>query len=124
MGVCTDKFEQFWLVNKRLMERTNGEPFRCVPVRVMQPDRPFVQKMCRSVTDQGDLLTVSDFLKQYFPHVLVNQTGHDSDSKPALNSAWRLLVHGVTPPLETPLQWLSEHLSHQDNFLYFVLHPQ
>jgi len=122
MGVCTDKFEQFWSVNKRLMERTNGEPFRCVPVRVMQPDRPFTQKLCRSVTDQGDLITVGDFLRQHFPHV-IDTVGQDPAGKQtSLNSGWRLLIHGVSPPLDTPLQWMSEHLSHQDNFLYFVLH--
>ncbi len=29
-----------------------------------------------------------------------------------------VVTHGVEPAADTPLQWLSEHLSYPDNFLY------
>lgn len=32
-----------------------------------------------------------------------------------------VFTHGITPPLETPLQWMSEHLSYPDNFLHLVV---
>ena len=33
----------------------------------------------------------------------------------------KILTHGIVPPLETPLQWLSEHFSYPDNFLHLCL---
>ena len=41
MHVCTfypsDKFEQFWSVNRRLMERTGDDPyFKFIPFRIFQ----------------------------------------------------------------------------------------
>lgn len=30
-------------------------------------------------------------------------------------------THGIIPPLETPLQWMSEHLSYPDNFLHLIV---
>ena len=36
---CTDKFEQFWAVNRRLMERTGDDPyFKFIPFRILQVD--------------------------------------------------------------------------------------
>ena len=32
-----------------------------------------------------------------------------------------ILVQGVTPPLDTPIQWMSEHLSYPDNFLHICV---
>ena len=33
----TDKFEQFWAVNRRLMERTGDDPFfKFIPFRIFQ----------------------------------------------------------------------------------------
>ena len=32
-----------------------------------------------------------------------------------------VFTHGITPPLETPLQWMSEHLSYPDNFLHLIV---
>jgi hypothetical protein len=32
-----------------------------------------------------------------------------------------VLVQGVSPSLDTPIQWLSEHLSYPDNFLHICV---
>lgn len=32
-----------------------------------------------------------------------------------------VFTHGISPPLETPLQWMSEHMSYPDNFLHLVV---
>lgn len=37
-GLVNDKFEHFWQVNKKLMERTDDEPFKSVPFRLHFPD--------------------------------------------------------------------------------------
>ena len=35
-----------------------------------------------------------------------------------------VLIHGVELSPETPLQWLSEHLSYPDNFLHVCVVPK
>ena len=32
-----------------------------------------------------------------------------------------VVTQGITPELDTPLQWMSEHLSYPDNFLHIVV---
>lgn len=34
------------------------------------------------------------------------------------------MIHGIEPMLETPLQWLSEHMSYPDNFLHISIIPR
>ncbi|KAK4013125.1 hypothetical protein OUZ56_025365 [Daphnia magna] len=34
---------------------------------------------------------------------------------------FQVVVHGIDLPLETPLQWISEHLSYPDNFLHLCI---
>ena len=34
----------------------------------------------------------------------------------------RLVVQGVEPDRQVPLQWLARHLAYPDNFLYVVVH--
>lgn len=33
----------------------------------------------------------------------------------------RVLIHGISPPSDTPLQWLARHLCHADNFCHLVV---
>lgn len=115
MGLCNDKFEQFWSINKRLMERVNSEPFRAVPVRIYQNDGVMIQKMYKTVSNTGELHSFGHFMKTYIPHVL------DAVNENKICKNWRVTVHGLTPPLDTPIQWISEHLSHPDNFLHVVI---
>lgn len=44
--------------------------------------------------------------------------------KKIFSFAWvsvAVLIHGIDTPMDTPLQWLSEHLSYPDNFLHIVV---
>ena len=116
-GLSNDRFDQFWNMNKRLMERVNGEPFRYVPLRIMMAERPYEQKLFKTVSDDGELLTFGDFLKQNCSHILNMSDGDQISVLPN----WSVFIQGVQPPLETPMQWLSEHMSHPDNFLYVIL---
>lgn len=36
----------------------------------------------------------------------------------------QVVIHGIEPMLETPVQWLSEHMSYPDNFLHISILPQ
>lgn len=120
LGLCNDKFDQFWSVNKRLMERVNSEPFRCIPLRIYQSDGVVLQKMFKTVSDNAKLLTFGDFVKACIPFVL---TDKNSDI-PEISTQCKILIQGLSPPLTTPMQWMSEHLSHPDNFLHIVLLKQ
>jgi len=41
-----------------------------------------------------------------------------SDNQP---KRYSITIQGIEPPLETPVQWLSEHFSHPDNFLHISI---
>lgn len=110
-GVQNDKFDQFWTINRRLMERTNEEPFKSIPLRIYQRDKMYIQRLSKPVTDTGEPLNLGHVLDALLPEELVACD----------NSSRMVLIHGVEVPMETPIQWLSEHLSHPDNFLHIVV---
>ncbi|XP_046403770.1 autophagy protein 5 [Ischnura elegans] len=135
MGLQNDKFDQFWSVNRRLMEvgSTGGggggsatvgggaidegsshRPcFRFIPFRCYMPslDVPYRQRPVRPCTDDGRSRTLGELLEEVFP-----------EEKGQATQTVRVVTHGVEPPKEVPLQWLSEHLSYPDNFLHLVCH--
>ena len=105
-GVKSNKFEQFWEVNRKLM---NSGAFRNIPFYIHQRERPVTQRLFQpQVSDDN---TSARTLKQLLDCAL-----------PDLDlSTSRVLLQGFEPPLDTPVQWLSEHLSYPDNFLHFVV---
>lgn len=126
MGLLNDKFDQFWMVNRKLMDCTPEDPFKNIPIRLYQPDKPFVQKLVKSFVETEDAsgggegggkggrgryetLTLRHALSILAPE--------------ALDSSHIVVIQGLEPPLETPIHYLSEHLSYPDNFLHVVLKP-
>ncbi|XP_043274751.1 autophagy protein 5 [Venturia canescens] len=106
LGLLNDKFDQFWAVNRRLMETTNSEEgFKYIPFRCYTSEDKYVQKLVKPVNEEGQRKTLKHLLDEVF--------GEDNQVQ--------LRTHGVLPPLETPLQWLSEHLSYPDNFLHLCV---
>lgn len=139
-GLVNHKFDQFWLVNKKLMSST---PFRCIPIRFYLPSRPaFVQKLikCAPVPASGDnaaaspevdrVITLHDVLSpfNYFQnHEKSDGTGSPdstSDSAAMFEKKLKILTHGHEVPAETPIQWMSEHLSYPDNFIHLCIHSR
>ena len=55
----------------------------------------------------GELVTLGDVLQTHLPQL-----------QPA---SYPVLVHGISPPLQTPITWLAYHCAHPDNFLYIVV---
>ncbi|NXD08222.1 ATG5 protein, partial [Nothocercus nigrocapillus] len=114
----TDKFEQFWAINRKLMEYPPEDSgFRYIPFRIYQAttERPFIQKLFRPVDSGGQLHTLGDLLKDVCPSAI---TPEDGEKKT------QVMIHGIEPMLETPLQWLSEHMSYPDNFLHISIIPR
>ena len=148
-----DKFDQFWAVNRRLMEilplarastpnvsdtsstsaKSDTEPaetgsgstgtgssstigtgtefkvFKHIPIRMYQSDRLLSLKLVKptKTCDNGSecWTTLADLLKEYF-------ISENYD---------KVVTQGIQPDLETPLQWLAEHLSYPDNFLHVIV---
>lgn len=115
LGLQNAKFDQFWSVNRKLMEHNEGELFRHIPFRIHWGDLHFIQKLIKPVSTEGNALTLGDLLRESVPEVLPTKDGD--------KSSHRVVIHGCVLPLEVPLQWLSEHLSHPDNFLHICIVP-
>lgn len=210
-SLVNDKFDQFWSVNKRLMDRLDNELFRCIPFRLYFPNYTYVQKIVRPCTvdkllflnparlggscraaegaDDGGTrhllqtplydkevvinkshkcghtaseleeacsrklehryTTMLDLIQTTFINRLddllissetsgeqdesekctgdrnaahdADQDGRSSKDRKLIDVSrfkYRFLAHGIEIPYDTPLQWLSEHLSYPDNFLH------
>ncbi|ERE86262.1 autophagy protein 5 [Cricetulus griseus] len=153
MGLQNDRFDQFWAINRKLMEyppEENG--FRYIPFRIYQTttERPFIQKLFRPVAADGQLHTLGDLLKEVCPSAVTAEDGWEAggitkvlrvqcsfrgpNPDPSIHIGQltiaygekknQVMIHGIEPMLETPLQWLSEHLSYPDNFLHISIVPQ
>ncbi|KAJ8984732.1 hypothetical protein NQ317_004997 [Molorchus minor] len=105
MGLQNDKFDQFWSVNRKLMDcPSEFDHFKYIPFRCYIDDG-YTQILVKPVTEDGRKKTLQDLLNEMFPG----------------RSNVKIKTHGMYPPLETPLQWLSEHLSYPDNFLHLCV---
>jgi len=100
LGLCSDKFDQFWAVNRRLME--GSDCWRHLPVRVYSGDNCAMAQRLMSPSS-----TLSDIMEQF-----------------SLPDTSHLVIQGVRPPLSTPVLWLARHLAHPDNFVYIAVQDQ
>lgn len=107
LGLVNDKFDQFWAVNRRLMEPIpEQDGFKHIPVRCYAEDGSYQQKLVAPSSEAGQKRTLQDLLEDFSTPV---------------RKAVEARTHGVSVPDSTPLQWLSEHLSYPDNFLHLCL---
>lgn len=108
-GVQNDKFDQFWTVNKKLMDIIDGaECFKSIPFRIYQNDKPFIQNTFEPITECGKRKCLGDLLEYVFGANYTQQIR-------------LVLIQGIQPSFETSVQWLSEHLSYPDNFLHICV---
>lgn len=181
-SLVNDKFEQFWSVNKRLMDKVDNELYRYIPFRLYFPDYTYIQKAIRPCTLEklifrcsdnvdsdnksahqmyGNLDTILgkshkcshssseieeakkfklkhrcstmlDLIQTSFTNRLGDLLNEKNEGDRQKNDQqfndgelidvrlfrYRFLAHGIEIPFDTPLQWLSEHLSYPDNFLH------
>ncbi|WAR08600.1 ATG5-like protein [Mya arenaria] len=101
-------FDQFWPINKKLMENTDEESIKYIPFRIYQSETGFIQKLFRPFSEEGQEHTLDDLIKHVLPDL-------DEDGNK------RVLIQGIEVPGETPILWLSEHLSYPDNFLHICV---
>ncbi|PVD29204.1 hypothetical protein C0Q70_11801 [Pomacea canaliculata] len=113
-GFQNDKFDQFWSVNRKLMESEGEDVFKYIPFRIHQPDSLPVQKLFKPLDDSGEPHTLTRLLKTALP---------DYDWPDELKYK-DVIIQGIKPRLDTPVLWLSEHLSYPDNFLHICVIPR
>lgn len=156
-GLQNDKFDQFWAVNRRLMDNKSstasgaaaaisassaagtgsGESsetvipsvFKHIPVRLYLCDSdasspPMHQRLVKpmvktetsgekhqieetELTGQIRQATLKDLVADMVP----NRPLHEV----------KVITQGISPEWDTPLQWMSEHLSYPDNFLHICV---
>ena len=127
-GLVNHKFDPFWLVNKKLMSIT---PFRCIPIRVYLPAHPvYLQKLIKCDDEKDHPITLHDFLSKHNYFQQQQQKQDDDCESPAsdqiakFEKRLKLLTHGHEVPAQTPIQWMSEHLSYPDNFIHLCIHSR
>ncbi|XP_063719083.1 autophagy protein 5-like [Symsagittifera roscoffensis] len=112
-GFKDSNFDQFWSVNRRLIERIYDEPFKYIPFRIYDSELNYKTKLVSPVCyDTGEVSTLGTLLKQVLP-----ESTYSKWSKKQLST----IIHGMEVRPEIPLQWLSENLSYPDNFLHIAL---
>jgi len=64
-----DKFDQFWSVNKKLMESGVGEGFRNIPMRCYTGEKFALQRLIRPLDETtGTWTTLEEALQDFAPH--------------------------------------------------------
>jgi autophagy-related protein 5 len=63
-----DKFDQFWAVNRKLMEASGEEVFKYIPFRFYHGEGPFIQHLVRPVTEEGQRKTLQHLIQEVFPN--------------------------------------------------------
>uniref|UniRef100_A0A673L3U9 Autophagy protein 5 n=1 Tax=Sinocyclocheilus rhinocerous TaxID=307959 RepID=A0A673L3U9_9TELE len=116
MGLQNGKNYNFWKLGNQAksFSLSFGFFFFFFFFELTMSDRPFIQKLFRPVSPEGHTLTLGDLLKELFPAAICVE---DEPKR------FQVMIHGIEPLLETPIQWLSEHLSHPDNFLHISIIP-
>jgi autophagy-related protein 5 len=123
-SLLQDKYDGFWNINNRLMSYTdNIQYFRYIPFRIYILDKPFIQKLfCPFDTEDNKWMTLNDLLHFALDHeARCEQLANEKKILSTNTEDYRIIIHGIQPPLQTPIQWLSEHFSYPDNFLHICL---
>lgn len=65
-----DKFEQYWLENKKLMEPTEGTFFKHIPIHFYQSGSSvMLQTLVKPVSNDGNHITLGELIKQNYPSI-------------------------------------------------------
>ena len=116
--------------------------FRFIPIRVYLPDKnpqTYIQKLVKPVNESVPV-TLFDFLSQHnffysspsspasAPEKHDKPDGRREETASSRSELLfpphiQVLIHGMEVPPETPLQWMSQHLSYPDNFIHLCILP-
>ena len=123
-SLVQDKYDAFWNINHKLMSYVdNLRYFRYIPFRIYILDKPFIQKLFSPYNVESEKwMTLVDLLHFSLTHeAQCEQLANEKKIISTNIDDYQILIHGIQPPLHTPVQWLSEHFSYPDNFLHVCL---
>ena len=105
----SDNYTKFWNINAQLVGLDNPASVKGIPFRIYLKDLPVVQKVFAPVNASGKMETLEVLLREVTPQLF------EAGKVP------KLLIHGISPSLATPLAWLGENMSYPDNFLHIIV---
>lgn len=113
-GFFNSKFDQFWSINRKLMDFGTVNTFRFIPLRLylVSHQGKFINKLVKPLTQEGEPVKLFDYLTS-----IINSL--NIDDKTLANS--KFITHGICIPSETTLIWMSCHLSYPDNFVHLII---
>lgn len=63
-----DKFDQFWAINRRLMEsHGENEGFKHIPLRIYKEDGTFIQRLVNPKNSDGSRKIIQQMLSELYP---------------------------------------------------------
>lgn len=65
LGLMNDKFDSFWQVNRKLMEKCDHELFRSIPFRLYLPDCSYIQKLVKPLTNEPHIFSKDNKLLEH-----------------------------------------------------------
>ncbi|VDN56015.1 unnamed protein product [Dracunculus medinensis] len=103
-GVLHDRYDEYWIVNRKLMENSDQNPLLHVPIRIYRGDERYYQPLISPQDNDGQLITIEKAIRQYF---------FDDKIIP--------LSFNILLPLETPILWMCQNFTYADNFIHIVV---
>jgi len=104
-SIANDKFDDFWAVNKKLMEIADSRSVH-IPIRFYLQDQPFRQVLITGGSeDEPNLLSTA--VKKACPELEITDL--------------IIVSHGIPVPLDSPVLWLSRNFAYPDNFVHLVI---
>lgn len=67
LGLLNDKLDQFWAVNRKLMETSGDEGFKYIPFRFYINEDKYIQRLVKPVDEEGQRKTLKHLLNELFP---------------------------------------------------------
>ncbi|KNC76667.1 hypothetical protein SARC_10845 [Sphaeroforma arctica JP610] len=122
-GFRSGNYERYWQINKRLAPH-DGESAKNIPFRIYRRQGGVVMGPFNPINEQGEFQTLGDLLSTCLPDLYPPATSYASETdnlQHSLKPTPIVIIQGVQPSLETPVQWLSDSCSHPDNFLHIVI---
>eukprot|EP00800_Vazella_pourtalesii_P006413 TRINITY_DN1826_c0_g1_i1.p1 TRINITY_DN1826_c0_g1~~TRINITY_DN1826_c0_g1_i1.p1 ORF type:complete len:279 (+),score=67.80 TRINITY_DN1826_c0_g1_i1:98-934(+) len=103
------KFEEFWLINQKLMKPIESDTFRLIPFKIYTPDQRVIQASFPSMLTESTAATLGDLIEKFYPNTK------------SVTGDCQILIHGVEVEKHLSLQWIATNLSYPDNFVHICI---
>lgn len=105
-GLVNDKFDQFWQVNRRLMDKCDNELFKSIPFRLYLPDCSYIQKIVKPLTTESSMFTKSEKATITRGPYLIPESGQYSEQTEVIKCV-QILSEDTGRITETSPRWTT-----------------